>query len=96
VLDQRGGTLSCYDSKTGERHYRERLPDAKGFTSSPWAAGGKVYCLEEDGRTFVLEAGTTLNVLATNKLDDMFWSSVSVVGENLLLRGVNKLYCIAK
>ena len=96
VLDQRGGTLSCYDAQTGERHFRERLPDAKGFTSSPWAAGGKVYCLDEDGRTFVLEPGTSLNVLATNKLDDMFWSSVSVVGENLLLRGVNKLYCIAK
>jgi outer membrane protein assembly factor BamB len=95
IADQRGGILSCYDAKTGQQHYRERLPSARGFTATPWAADGKVFCLDEEGRTFVLEAGPKLKVIATNKLDDMFWSSIAVAGQKLLLRGVNHLYCIA-
>jgi outer membrane protein assembly factor BamB len=95
VFDQRGGIIRCFDAKTGKQHYRERLPGAKGFTSSPWAANGKVFCTDEDGQTFVIEPGTTLKVLATNKLDEMFWSSPAVAGGKLLLRGVDTLYCIA-
>jgi hypothetical protein len=33
-------------------------------------------------------------VLGTNKLDDMFWSSAAVAGDQLLLRGIDRLYCI--
>ena len=95
VVEQRGGILACYDAKTGEQVYRERLPEARGFTSSPWAAGGKVYCLDEDGTTFVVQSGPEMKLLSTNKLDDMFWSSAAVAGDRLLLRGVNHLYCIA-
>ena len=95
VLGDRGGILSCYDAKTGQRHYRERLPEARGFTSSPWAADGKVFCLDEDGRTFVVAAGPEFKLLGTNKLDDMFWSSVAIAGKKLLLRGAESLYCIA-
>ncbi|WP_425618803.1 PQQ-binding-like beta-propeller repeat protein [Anatilimnocola sp. NA78] len=94
VLDQRGGVMSCFDAKTGKQHFKQRLPSAKGFTSSPWAGDGKVFCLDESGQTFVLEAGPELKVLATNKLDDMFWSSAAVAGDQLLLRGIDKLYCI--
>jgi outer membrane protein assembly factor BamB len=94
VLDQRGGLVRCYDAKTGQEHYRERLPDGGGFTSSPWASDGKVFCLDDKGQTFVLEAGPTLKVLGVNKLDEMFWSSAAVVGDKLLLRGVDHLYCI--
>jgi outer membrane protein assembly factor BamB len=95
VLGDRGGILSCYDAKTGKRHYRERLPEARGFTSSPWGANGKVYCLDEDGKTFVVAAGPEFKLLGTNKLDDMFWSSVAIAGKKLLLRGAENLYCIA-
>jgi len=53
-----------------------------------------VFCLDDRGQTFVLEAGPTLKVLGVNKLDEMFWSSVAVAGDKLLLRGVDHLYCI--
>jgi len=95
VLDQRGGLIRCYDAKTGQEHYQQRLPDGGGFTSSPWASDGKVFCLDDKGQTFVLEAGPELKVLGVNKLDEMFWSSVAVAGNRLLLRGVDHLYCIA-
>lgn len=94
VLDQRGGVLNCYDAQTGKQHYKKRIDGAKGFTSSPWAADGKVFCLDESGQTFVIEAGSELKVLGTNKLDDMFWSSAAFAGNSLLLRGIDRLYCI--
>lgn len=94
VLDQRGGIVGCYDAKTGRQLFKQRLDNGKGFTSSPWVLGDKVFCLDESGQTFVLTAGDTLEVAAVNKLDDTFWSSAAVVGDRLLLRGVNRLYCI--
>ncbi len=96
VLEQRGGIVACYDAQTGQQHYKQRLDGAKGFTSSPWACDGNVYCLDEEGQTFVLAAGPKLEVRSVNKLDDMFWSSVAVAGDRLLLRGVSRLYCIGK
>ena len=95
VLGNRGGVVNCYDEKTGKLHYEERLEGASGFTSSPWVAAGKIFCLDQNGQTFVLEPGPKLKLLGRNKIDDMFWSSAAVAGDQLLLRGVNKLYCIA-
>ncbi len=95
VLTDRGGVCKCYDAKTGKLHYEERLEGATGFTSSPWAAGGKIFCLDQGGTTFVLEPGPKFKLVGKNRLDDQFWSSAAVAGDQLLLRGVNKLYCIA-
>jgi hypothetical protein len=95
MLDQQKGYVRCYDAKTGQRHYGTMLPGSRGFTASPWANEGKVYCLDERGQTTLLEPGPELKVIATNTLEDSFWSSVAVIGNNLLLRGVDHLYCIA-
>jgi outer membrane protein assembly factor BamB len=96
-LDQQTGTVRCFDARTGKQHYSERLPGARGFTSSAWASDGKVFCLDETGVTVVIQAGPKLQIVATNKLDaETFWSSAAVIGENLLLRGVDHLYCITK
>jgi outer membrane protein assembly factor BamB len=95
VLEARLNMLSCYDAKTGESAYtKERLHQAKGFTASPWAYDGRIFCLDQDGRTFVLKAGPKFELLATNKLDDTFAASPAIAGGDLLLRGATHLYCI--
>ncbi|ADB16148.1 hypothetical protein Psta_1473 [Pirellula staleyi DSM 6068] len=94
VLDQRGGVITCYDAATGKQHYKERLPGATGFYSSPWACGDTVYVMDQEGTAFVLKAGPTLEVLQTNKLGEMFWSSVCVADGSLILRGIDNIYCI--
>lgn len=92
---ERGGMLSCYDAKTGKPAYeKERLPAARSFWASPVAGDGKVYCLDEDGQMFVLQAGPEFKVLGKNKLDDMFWSTPAAAGGAIFLRGVDHLYCI--
>jgi outer membrane protein assembly factor BamB len=95
VLDQMAGIIRCLDAKTGKEHYRQRLPGAAGFTASPWSSGSNVFCLDQNGQTFVLSAGPEFKLLATNKLDrEMFWSSPAIAGDSLLLRGAEHLYCV--
>jgi outer membrane protein assembly factor BamB len=94
ILDEHGGYLSCYDARTGEQAYKERLPGARGFTSSPWAADGKVFCLDDAGTTYVVPAGSTFKFLGKNTLDEMCWSSPAIAGHALFLRSVDHLFCI--
>jgi outer membrane protein assembly factor BamB len=96
VLGQGSGIAHCFDAHSGREHYRQRLPDAAGFTSSPLAHDGKVYCLDQNGTTTVIEAGSGLNVIATNPLGEMCWASPAVVGHRLLIRTVDHLYCIGQ
>jgi outer membrane protein assembly factor BamB len=93
------GLLGCYGAKDGAPKYeRERIPDGLNFTASPWAARGKVYCLNEDGTTFVFRAGDRFELLGTNRLgdDDMCMATPAIAGNRLLIRSATRLYCIAK
>ncbi|HTU93702.1 MAG TPA: PQQ-binding-like beta-propeller repeat protein [Gemmataceae bacterium] len=94
ILDEHGGFLSCYDAKTGEQKYKERLPGARGFTSSPWAADGKVFCLDDAGTTYIVQAGPAFKIVGKNTVEEMCWSSPAVAGHALFLRGVDHLFCI--
>jgi outer membrane protein assembly factor BamB len=91
------GFFACYDPKTGEDVYeKQRIPEGKAFTSSPWAYGDKIFCLNEDGVTFVIRAGREFEILHTNKLaeDDMGMATPAIVGDRVLLRTAARLYCL--
>lgn len=97
LLDR--GMLSAYDAQTGRPFFeRERISQGKGFTASPWAANGKIYCLNEDGVTFVFRAGEKSELLYSSRLadDDMGMATPAIVGNKLLIRTSARLYCIAK
>ncbi len=91
------GFFACYDAKTGEQVYdKKRIPDGKSFTSSPWAYDGKVFCLNEDGKTFVVKAGREFEVLHVNSLeeDDMCMATPAIVDQKLLIRTSARIYCV--
>jgi outer membrane protein assembly factor BamB len=94
VLEDRGGLLSCFDAHTGEKVYKERIPGARGFTSSPWAYDGKLFFLDDAGATHVVKAGSEFQVLGKNALDEMCWSSPAIANGSLYLRTVDHLFCI--
>jgi outer membrane protein assembly factor BamB len=96
VLSQTGGMITCYDAKTGKVEYnRERIPQAKSFWASPWAANGKIFCLDEDGVTHVLKAGPEFDVLDKNALPrETYWATPAAADGALFVRGVDTLYCI--
>ena len=88
VLDNRGGNVNCYDIETGAPRYQdERLAGARAFWASPWGYDGKVFCLDDSGTTYLLEAGAELNLLATNKIKGKFWASPAMSDGGIVLRG---------
>lgn len=89
------GVFACYDLKTGEEHYRGRLPHrGNGFSASPVAAAGKIYFPSEDGITFVIEAGEALRLLAENPVGEPVMASPAISDGVLYLRGQRHLYAI--
>ncbi|MCZ6835247.1 MAG: PQQ-binding-like beta-propeller repeat protein [Planctomycetota bacterium] len=64
------GIVSCYDAKTGEEHFRNRLGSGQsGFTASPVAADGKLYYTSEYGEIHVIKIGKEFESLAVNTMD---------------------------
>jgi outer membrane protein assembly factor BamB len=93
------GMLSAFNSQTGTPLFEQkRIPDGKHFTSSPWANNGRVFCLNEDGVTFVVRAGDKFELLGTNRLgdDDMCLATPAMIGDRLLIRTLTRIYCIRK
>ena len=91
------GLFACFRAPTGESVYdRQRLPQGMHFTALPWAYDGKVFCLDEDGVTFVLRAGDKFELLHTNQLtdDDMCMATPAMVGDRLLIRTSQRVYCV--
>lgn len=89
------GIMSRYEAKTGKVTYRTRIdPAATAFTSSPWAYNGKIFVLDEEGKTYVITAGEKFELQHTNMLEDMALSTPAIAGDRLLLRTEHRLYCI--
>ena len=89
--------LSCVEATTGKMHYEaQKLDGMKGVYASPVAANGIVYILGRQGVCYVLQDGVEFKVVAQNKLDDNFDASPAIIGNELYLRGLKSLYCIAE
>lgn len=91
------GFFAAYDAKSGEPVYgRQRIRDgATAFTSSPWASDDRIFCLSEEGDTFVLKAGKEFGLLHTNPLGEMGMATPAVAGRSLILRTDSHLWKIA-
>lgn len=92
----KNNVLHCYEAKSGAEKYKESIPSLRTTAASPILADGKLYILDEAGKMAVVKAGPEFEVLHTNAIDDLFWTSPTPVGDRLLLRGVKGLYCIGK
>jgi outer membrane protein assembly factor BamB len=91
------GILSRFDSRTGTQTYKTRIdPRATAFTTSPWIYNGKLFCLSEEGQTFVIATGEKFELLHVNELDDMAQASPAIVGDRLLIRTEQRLYSIRR
>lgn len=91
------GTLTCYEAETGKVVYeKQRLAKRNTITASPIACDGKIYVQTEDGECHVIKPGPQFEILAVNKLDEVFCASPAASEGKLFLRGRKHLYCITK
>ncbi|HEV3196963.1 MAG TPA: PQQ-binding-like beta-propeller repeat protein [Bryobacteraceae bacterium] len=94
LLDR--GFFTCHDARTGQEIYgKQRIdPAAAAFSASPWAYGGKIFALSEDGDTFVIQAGPEFKLLGKNSLDEMCMATPAIYRSSLIVRTASKLYRI--
>ena len=86
------GIATCADARTGDVRWSERL--GGGFSASPFAAEGRVYFQNEAGVGFVVKAGKTYELLATNDLSERTLASPAVADGALFLRSETHLWKI--
>ena len=91
------GFLTCHNALTGEEIYgKQRFAPGSSFTASPWAYNDKLFCLSEDGDTFVVQLGPEFKLLETNPLDELCLSTPAIAGDKLLIRTASQLYCMTE
>ena len=89
-----GGIASCFDAKSGERRWRERLAGAQ--SSSPVLADGIVYCFSDRGEATLFRLGEPFEVVAKNDLGEPVSASPAISQGQLFIRTHQALYCIGK
>ena len=90
------GVMACYNPKTGERLYQQRIGDKGGsYSASPVAADGKIYLSSEDGEIFVVKAGAKYELLATNQMGEVLMATPAISDGMIFVRGRNNVFAIA-
>jgi outer membrane protein assembly factor BamB len=91
------GILACYDLRTGELRYEQRLPEiTSGFSASPVAADGKLYLPSEDGEILIVKAGPSFVLLGRNPMGQPLMATPAISGGLLLVRGERDLVAIGR
>ncbi len=88
------GIIRCRELKTGELVYEERAEKLTPSASPIATPEGRIY-FASPGRSFVIQAGPTFELLATNDLDDgPDYSTPAVSNGRIFIKGKSNLWCI--
>jgi outer membrane protein assembly factor BamB len=89
------GTVTCYQAKTGQQLYRQRLtPDRKGFTASPIASADRIYYTAEDGTIHIIAATKEFKPLAQLPLNEETLATPALSNGTIYFRTRNHLPAI--
>lgn len=88
------GVLTCAAVGSDKIDWRLRLGGQ--FWATPVAVGDRMYCVNSEGRTFVVQLGEKGTIAAENLVGEDVLASPAVAGDALYLRGYKKLWKIAE
>lgn len=97
------GIASCWKCETGRNMWSHRLMGT--FSASPVLVGDRLYAINEDGTTFILEVSPEkVKLLAENKLNAEVFATPTICDSRIYLRGgveesgkrQEYLYCVGQ
>jgi outer membrane protein assembly factor BamB len=89
------GILTSLDLETGETVFGPvRLESLGNIYASPVATKDRIYFTGRDGTTVAIRPGKSLEILATNHLDEPVDASPAIVGNRIYIRSANSLFCL--
>lgn len=89
------GAVSCIDAATGKVHWESQLPKGPAiYYASPVIAGDRLYCGRSDGTLFCARiTGDGLADITTNELHEPLVATPVAIGDSLLVRTHDHLWC---
>lgn len=87
-----GGVASCREAKTGKPIWREPL--GRHHWPSPVSANNRLYFLDDDGNTFVLDAAPKFRLIEKNPLGEECYASPAISGGQIFIRTMTNLWCL--
>ena len=96
LINDMQSILTVYEAATGKLVYQDRLGVAirEGFSASPVHVNGKIYFTNDDGQTFVVEAGRQFKLLRTNEFGEQTLASPALVDGTWYWRTASSLRAI--
>jgi outer membrane protein assembly factor BamB len=96
LINDMQSILTVYEAASGTLVYQDRMGVAirEGFSASPVHVNGKIYFTNDDGQTFVVEAGRTFKLLHVNELGERTLASPALVDGTWYWRTANTLRAI--
>lgn len=88
------GVLTCFDARTGEIRYSERLASGQGYTASPVSDGRNLFFTSETGNVFVVPATPEFGVLRLNPLGETCLATPAIADGALYFRTRHHLIAI--
>ena len=89
-----GGIATCVEPMTGEIVWQERT--AGPISASPVHFDGKIYFLDEQGKTTVIKAGRKFEVIAENKIGERTLASFGISEGAIFIRSEKNLFRIGE
>jgi outer membrane protein assembly factor BamB len=98
MINDMQSILTVLEAKTGTLVYQDRLGHAmrEGFSSSPVAVGDKIFFTNDEGQTFVVQAGHTFKLLHVNELHAPVLASPALVDGTWFWRTDRELMAIGR
>jgi outer membrane protein assembly factor BamB len=98
MVNDMASIVTALDARTGKLAWQGRLGVAQreGFSASPVAVDGKVFFTNDNGETFVLRAGSTFDLLHTNRLGERILASPALVEGRWYIRTDGHLLAIGR
>ena len=89
------GNITCLNAKTGTLVWGPNSTTGGIVSASPIHAEGRIYIINEEGKTAIVQAGKDFKLIASNELDGSYTlSSPAVSDSRLYIRTAYYLYCI--
>ncbi|UCE60682.1 MAG: PQQ-binding-like beta-propeller repeat protein [Phycisphaerales bacterium] len=96
VVNHRG-ILTAYRAASGERLFHKRVTGSRAaFSSSPVAAGGRLYFTSEEGDIHVIKAGPEYEVLAANRMGEPCLATPAITDGMIFIRTTKHLFAIGE
>jgi len=87
--------ITCLDAKKGTLIWGPNSTTGGIVSASPILVEGKIYIVNEQGKTAIVQSGREFKLLATNELDGSYTlSSPAISGSRIYIRTGSYLYCI--